>query len=240
MITSGPYSTISKDPIDCMSKIITSVLRDLNKVNCFNEQSYQKLRPNKNQPPRIYGLPKIHKPDTPLRHIVSCVNSFSYNLSKFLSDILSPLTGLSEHTAKCSTSFADYLRLQSIQYKEIMVSFDVESLFANDPIEAACSIAEQVMQTDKDFTDRTNLSPSHVTNLFEFVLRSSYFMYNRNFFEQLEGIAMGSPVSAVIANLFMENFEQQALRSCPPKYTPQDLEEICRRHLHSHHKVHCQ
>ena len=31
---------------------------------------------------------------------------------------------------------------------------------------------------------------------------------------------MESPVSAIIANLFMETFEQQALRSCPPVYTP--------------------
>ena len=38
-----------------------------------------------------------------------------------------------------------------------MVSFDVESLFTNVPNEAACSIAQQRMQGDKDFTDRTNL-----------------------------------------------------------------------------------
>ena len=98
----------------------------------------------------------------------------------FLADILSPLTGLSDHTVKCSTSFADYLLLQSIQYKEIIVSFDVESLFANDPIEAACSIAEQRMQADKDFTDSTNLLPSQVSSLLEFVLRSAYFIYNGN------------------------------------------------------------
>ena len=31
-----------------------------------------------------------------------------------------------------------------------------------------------------------------------------YFQYNGSIYEQLEGTAMGSPVSAVIANLFME------------------------------------
>ena len=72
-------------------------------------------------------------------------------------DILSPLAGLSEHTVKCSTSFADYLRLQSIQDKEIIVLFDVETLFTNVPIEAACSIAQQRKQADQDFIDRTNL-----------------------------------------------------------------------------------
>ena len=81
-----------------------------------------------------------------------------------------------------------------------------------------CSTVSSWIQADVDFTDPTNISPSHAPNLLEFVLRSTYFMYNGNFYEQLEGVAMGSPVSAIIFNLFMENFEQQALGSCPPEY----------------------
>ena len=44
-----------------------------------------------------------------------------------------------------------------------------------------------------------------------FVLRSSYFQYNGSIYEQKDGAAMGSPVSAVIANLYMESFEEQAI-----------------------------
>ena len=51
------------------------------------------------QPPRIYGQPKIHKPEIPLRPIVSCVNTFAYDLSVHLADILSPSTGKSDYTA---------------------------------------------------------------------------------------------------------------------------------------------
>ena len=166
--------------------------------------TYKKQRPNQKQPPSINGLPKIHKPDTLLRPIVSCVNSFAYNLSQFLADIPSPLTGFSEHTVKCSTSFIDYLRLQSIQKKEIMASLDVESLFTNVPNEAACSIAQQRTQAEKDFTDRTILSTSQVTNLLELVLRSTYFIYNGNFYEQPEGVAMGSPVYVKINLLYVQ------------------------------------
>ena len=54
---------------------------------------YKKISPKHKQPPRIYGLPKIHKSDIPLRPIVSCVNTFAYDLSAYLADILAPLTG---------------------------------------------------------------------------------------------------------------------------------------------------
>ena len=47
---------------------------------------------------------------------------------------------------------------------------------------------------------------------------------NNNYHQnQPEGVAMGNPVSAITNNLFIENFEQQALRSCPPEYVPKIL-----------------
>ena len=49
-----------------------------------------KLRPTGNQPPRIYGLPKIHKPNVLLRHIVSCIGSPTYQLSKHITSLISP------------------------------------------------------------------------------------------------------------------------------------------------------
>lgn len=56
------------------------------------------------------------------------------------------------------------------------------------------------------------LNPRQVTELLNSVLRSTYFLYKGSFHEQTDGAAMGSPVSAVIANLFMEDFEENALR----------------------------
>ena len=65
--------------------------------------------------------------------------------------------------------------------------------------------------------DRTTLTPAQIANLLDFVLRSTYFQYNGTICEQREGAAMGSPVSAVIANLYMETFEEQAIESAASK-----------------------
>ena len=65
-----------------------------------NEVVCSKIRPRHKQPPRIYGLPNIHKADTPLRPIVSCVSTFANDLSAFLGNILSPLTGSANFTVK--------------------------------------------------------------------------------------------------------------------------------------------
>jgi hypothetical protein len=53
--------------------------------------------------------------------------------------------------------------------------------------------------------------------LFRHVLTSTYFSFGGQFCEQTNGVAMGSPLSPIIANLFMENFEERALQQVTHK-----------------------
>ena len=98
-----------------------------------------------------------------------------------------------------------------------MVSFDVESLFTNVPIEGAVQAARRKLESDPGLADCTTLISIEIADLLDFVLRSTYFQYNWSIYEQKEGATMGSPVSAVIANLYMEAFEEQAIESAPYK-----------------------
>jgi len=100
---------------------------------------------------------------------------------------------------------------------EDMVSFDVESLFTNVPIEGTVKAALYKLENDPGLADRTNLTPTQIADLLNFVLRSTYFQYNGSIYEQNDGAAMGSPVSAVIANLCMEEFEEQAIATATYK-----------------------
>jgi hypothetical protein len=49
------------------------------------------------------------------------------------------------------------------------------------------------------------------------VLTTSYFSFNGQFYEQINRMAMGSPLSPVIANFYMEHFEERALKLAPPQ-----------------------
>ena len=42
-----------------------------------------------------------------------------------------------------------------------------------------------------------------------------YFLFKDHFYEQVEGAAMGSLVSPIVANLYMEYFDQKALSTAP-------------------------
>ena len=59
------------------------------------------------------------------------------------------------------------------------------------------------------------MSISQITYLLEFCLTHTYFLFQGMYYEQVQGAAMGSPISPLIANIFMEEFEVKALKSSP-------------------------
>jgi len=85
------------------------------------------------------------------------------------------------------------------------------------PIEGAVKAALCKLENDPGLADRTNLTPTQIADLLNFVLRSTYFQYNGSIYEQKDGAAMGSPVSAVIANLYMEEFEERVIATATYK-----------------------
>ena len=55
----------------------------------------------------------------------------------------------------------------------------------------------------------------HIMDLLGLCLRSTYFTFRGKFYEQVEGAAIGSPISPIVANLYMEDFETRAIQSSP-------------------------
>ena len=49
--------------------------------------------------------------------------------------------------------------------------------------------------------------------LLKFCLKNAYFLLQGKYYEQVLGAAMGSPISPLTANLFMEEFKVKAISS---------------------------
>ena len=64
-------------------------------------------------------------------------------------------------------------------------------------------------------SNRTELNINQISELLELCLTTTYFIYDGTYFQQTHGAAMGSPISPLVANLYMEHFEQLALSTAP-------------------------
>nr|XP_022909662.1 uncharacterized protein LOC111420848 [Onthophagus taurus] len=197
------YKKIKNDPTE---KIVRK-MKELVKSTEIPADQQKSLFVQAPVPPRIYGLPKIHKPDVPLRPIVSAINSPTYQLAKHFSKILSPFTGRTESYIRDSPHFVESIRSMKLDPQDMLVNFDVESLFTRVPVKDAVDGLRQKLIPEG--------LPKYVPGLVEYCLSSTYFSWKGEFYEQCEGAAMGSPLSPVIANFCMEMFEEEALKKSP-------------------------
>ena len=108
------YKKLQKDPLPSLERRMNELLLSLKKSGALRPNLNHRLRSSAGKTPLLYGPPKIHKPNVPLRPIVSFVNSPTYHLSKHLVDILSPLVGNSESNVKNSTQFATFISNRSL------------------------------------------------------------------------------------------------------------------------------
>lgn len=227
-IDNGPYKYLKKDPTECIKREARTKLQKLKEREIIDQSLYFKLKPTDSPAPRFYGLPKIHKPDIPIRPIVSYVGTPLYKLSKYIASILQHYTKSGNNHSKNSKEFSEYIRQQTVDEDEIMVSFDVTSLYTNVPIKDTLLILKDLLNNDQDLKSRTNIPPEDVLEITEFLLTKTWFKFNNNFLSQTDGVAMGGPTSSVIAEIYMQAHESTALTTaaCPPKVWERHVDDV--------------
>ncbi len=88
-----------------------------------------------------------------------------------------------------------------------MVSNDVASLYTKVPIQQALEIIQQKLDNDGELIGRTQLSATDLIELCSLCLKPTVFTFREKLYAQTEGLHMGSPLSHIVVNVFIENFE---------------------------------
>ena len=159
---------------------------------------------------------------------LSLRGSATYNLAQHLTKILKPLVGNTQHHVLNSSSFIQEIKDLHLGPNDVVVSFDVVSLFTNVPVDETCNIIKEKLLEDANLHERTHLSVEEIVELLKLCLSTTCFQWRDDFYEQTSGAAMGSPLSPVLANIFMEHFEQNALASSAlvPKLWKRHVDDI--------------
>ena len=215
LLNTGTYKKIPEDPTKKQKAKLINLLKKIKSEGGLSEVNYKKMYPTGAVSPKYYGLPKIHKAGTPLRPIISSIGTAKYNTVKELARILKALVGTSSHHIQNTRDFIDQIKDVRLKDGESIMSYDVTSLFTSVPINLALDIIQQRLTEDEDLHKRTRMNTQQITSLLEFCLNSTSFMFQGQYYQQMEGAAMGSPLSPIITNIFMEHFEKQALESAP-------------------------
>ena len=99
----------------------------------------------------------------------------------------------------------EFLRIiadHELDRKRIMCSFDVKSPFTNIPVDFTVNLI-----LDKVFADKKNkfhgLSRTELRKMLNWTCKNTVLQFNGKYYTQLDGVATGSPIAPMMADVFM-------------------------------------
>ena len=127
-------------------------------------------------------------------------------LASSLCGLLSPFV---PNDYSCKSTFSCVSQIENANLsKNCLVSYDVTSLFTNIPHQETIDIAINIIFNPNP---NLNLTRKELKKLFNFATSQTHFIFNRKFYNQIDGVAIGSPLAPVLANIFMGFHESEWL-----------------------------
>ncbi|XP_077148180.1 uncharacterized protein LOC143808889 isoform X2 [Ranitomeya variabilis] len=162
----------------------------------------------------FYMLPKIHKDSQrpPGRPIVSSVGSMCERAGEYLDFFLQPIASSLPSFVRDSAHFIDLCGHIELPENFLLITCDVESLYSNighkEGIEAVTHFLDQNSSIDRGHD-------SFLLDLLTFVLHHNFFLFDRVYYLQKSGVAMGAKCAPAYANTFLGWWEEKFVYPLP-------------------------
>ena len=175
----------------------------------LTKQEYRFLQLNLVRPciPCFYIIPKLHKNPIVGRPIVAGHSWVTVGCSKLLTSLLKSLLPLFPNVLKDSASLIRIIERTTFENNIVLCTLDVISLYTNIPVDHAIEVLKQLIQENLHLFSRRGL-PELMIEMLEFVLKNNIMEYKEMVFKQIFGIAMGTPLAPVLANLYLAFLER--------------------------------
>ena len=196
------------DRTPSIEKAISKRLRILKQNGYIDSSTFEQLRPVGTNIPRLYGLPNIHKQGVPLRPILDMSNSPYHALARWLSSLLEPVRKhICKYSQKDTFQFIDSIANLNLNNKT-MFYLDVNCLFTNVPLgETIEYIAEYIANENLNI----GIPIEELKQLLKLCTSNVQFTFNDEIYRQKDGVAMGSPLGPILADIFMSKLENTIL-----------------------------
>lgn len=202
---------IEKDPTPKYQDAVKKFVKNCN----FLLQNWEKRTCCMMNPimPKLRSQPKIHKDGTPIRPIVSCIDSPGYILSQKLNQFLSKnyvFTG--NFMLKNTLELIEAIQEIPIPENSILCSFDVTNLYTNVPVDEAIELVRINLIKYKKVPTPQIIEAIEGLQL---ILSHNYFGFNGQIYKQHTGLAMGCSLAGTLANIFLDNLETNIFKNNP-------------------------
>ena len=194
-----------KNPIVKEEERILSVLKELRKKKKISDALFTRLKPTGSQPPRLYGLAKIHKQHVPVRPVLSMPGSAYYKIGNQVSKWLSIVKECNINSS--TKEISDVLSRIELDVDVELISFDVTSLYTNVPLKEAIDDCADLLYSGK--YPKPPVDRETFVELVSLCSCNVIMLTNDGYYLQVDGLAMGSPPAPQLANGWMSKFDAE-------------------------------
>ena len=165
-----------------------------------HRQRHNKIpNPKKPTSPTLKAQLILHKPNIPIRTVIKNMNAPTYKLAKHLIRMLiEHITLNNSFIVTNSTNFVTDLKRLKINVNHKLITYDIKDLFINIPIEDTLTITKALSLKNNN----TQITQQIIT-LLRLVVSQTYFIFQNQTFQPEKWVAMGSPVSNTISEIFL-------------------------------------
>jgi len=89
-----------------------------------------------------------------------------------------------------------------------MITYDVKDLYVNIPIDETLKITESQLLKNND-----KQKTKQIIAILKTILAQNYFIFQDSIYHPNKGVAMGSPISGTMAEIFLQYIENRHLNS---------------------------
>uniref|UniRef100_A0A1B6C8J6 Reverse transcriptase domain-containing protein n=1 Tax=Clastoptera arizonana TaxID=38151 RepID=A0A1B6C8J6_9HEMI len=213
-INENSISKLNKNPTAIYQKRIKNLINNSKVLFDKNEIGYLKMiNP---AAPELRGLPKVHKEGVPIRPLVNYTSAPSYKIAKKLEKIIKTNMVL-ERNYSLSNSYdlINEIKDSDVKMHHILASFDITSLYTNIPVDETLDILHDKLNQSSSLLPE---AIDELINLLKEILKQNYFMFQGEFYSQSDGLAMGSPLSGILSDVYLNFIENKFILSENNKY----------------------
>jgi hypothetical protein len=188
-------------------KLLNKVILKLLKDKVIDKATYWRIHSTCSSYATMYGQPKIHKINYPVRPIISSIGSYNHDLSKYLYQIIKN-NRPAQSFSYIRDSFEFVKKIVGItdSSNQVMISFDVDNLYTNVPVNEAIEITLDMLYK-RSIPPDIPFTRIQLKQLLEMAVCNIPFRFIDKIYIQIDGVAMGSPLGPLLADLFMSNLE---------------------------------
>ncbi|CAF1461108.1 unnamed protein product [Rotaria sordida] len=206
------------DPLPDLVQRANQYLLNLRLAKWITQKQYEQLciKVDEVEIAHLYYLPKAHKAGTPLRPIISDLKHSTIKIFKFLDDLLRPLFDKMASNTTVTSGFELVKKLQewsqfNIKKETVLCTIDVADLYTMIPqVEGVLTLKK--MLDFLQIKQIKDLKVEAIIRLTRFVMQNNYFKYNGQYYHQIRGGAMESPLTLTVANCYMFFYERDIVR----------------------------